>query len=51
MSDVLSKIKAYTPLNFELVGNPINWVIVVLMVAIAALSVSLIFHPDNFTTE
>lgn len=51
MSDVLEKLKNYTPLNFELIGNPINWVIVVLMVAIAALAVSLIFHPDNFATE
>ncbi len=44
------KIKANTPLNLELIGNPVNWVIVVLMIAIAALAVSLIFHPDNLNT-
>lgn len=48
MNDVLEKIKSFTPLNLELIGNPVNWVIVVLMIAIAALAVSLIFHPDNF---
>jgi hypothetical protein len=31
------------PLNFELIGNPVNWVIVFLMIAIAGLAVNLIF--------
>ncbi len=43
MPEVLNKIKALTPLNIELIGNPVNWVIVVLMVGIASLAVSLIF--------
>lgn len=47
---MLDKIKSYIPLNFELAGNPVNWIIVLLMVAIAGLAVSLIFHPANVTT-
>lgn len=41
----LSDIKEKMPLNFELAGNPVNWVIVFLMIAIAGLALSLIFHP------
>lgn len=40
----------WVPLNFELLGNPVNWVIVILMVAIAGLATSLIFHPNNAAT-
>lgn len=45
---MIEKIRAYTPLNFELMANPVNWVIVVLMVAIAGLALSLLFHPADF---
>lgn len=48
---MIEKIKSWTPLNFELAGNPVNWVIVVLMVAIAGLAVSLIFHPADQTGD
>lgn len=48
---MLDRIKAWTPINFELAGNPVNWVIVVLMVAIAGLAVSLIFQPTDQTGE
>lgn len=34
------------PLNFELMKNPVNWVILSLMVAIAGLGLSLLF-PHN----
>ena len=44
---IADNLKSYTPINFELAGNPVNWVIVLLMVAIAGLAVSLIFHPSN----
>lgn len=47
---MLDRLKAWTPLNFELIENPVNWAIVFLMVAIAGLAVSLIFHPANRTT-
>jgi hypothetical protein len=46
---MIEKIREYTPINFELAGNPINWVIVLLMVFIAGLAVSLIFHPADQT--
>lgn len=48
---MLDRIKQYTPINFELAGNPVNWVIVLLMVIIAGLAVSLIFHPADKTGD
>lgn len=33
----MEKLKSILPLNFELIGNPVNWVIVILMLAIAGL--------------
>jgi hypothetical protein len=44
---MIEKLKAAIPLNWELAGNPVNWVIVFLMIAIAGLALSLIFHPAN----
>lgn len=32
------------PLNFGLLKEPANWIIVILMVAIVALGLSLVFH-------
>lgn len=38
----------YIPLNFALLANPLNWVIVTLMVAIAGLGLAVIFTtPAN----
>lgn len=36
-------MKDYIPLNFDLMLNPFNWVIVTLMLAIAALGVAFVF--------
>lgn len=39
------------PLNFSLLANPYNWLIVLLMVYIVGLALSLVFHrnilPDS----
>lgn len=35
------------PLNFALISHPINWLIVVLMVAIAGLGLSLIYPTGD----
>jgi hypothetical protein len=43
----VEKIKSLIPLNWALLGNPINWVIVVLMIAIAGYSVALIFNNST----
>lgn len=48
---MLDRIKAYTPINFELAGNPVNWVVVLLMVAIAGLALSLVFQPTDQTGD
>lgn len=45
---MLDGLKEKIPLNFEIIENPVNWVIVILMLAIAGLAVSLIFmQPSN----
>lgn len=46
----MEKLKEYLPLNFGLMANPVNWVIIVLMIAIAALAVYHIF-PNNTVEE
>jgi hypothetical protein len=40
-------LKNKIPLNFELLGNPVNWVIILLMIAIAGLAVNLIFSESS----
>lgn len=40
-------IKDKIPLNLELMANPINWVIIILMVAIAGLALHLIFKTPT----
>jgi hypothetical protein len=46
----MEKLKSYLPLNFALMTNPVNWAIVILMIAIAALAIYHIF-PKNSTVE
>lgn len=47
---MIDTIKRYTPINFELAGNPVNWAIVLLMVAIAGLSFRLIFQSTSVSS-
>lgn len=47
---MIDRIKSYLPINFELAGNPVNWVIVLLMVALAGIAISLVFHPTDVST-
>ena len=44
---MLEKLRGYIPVNTELAGNPINWVIVLIIVFIAGLSLSLFFQPNE----
>lgn len=51
----MDKLKSILPLNFAILSNPINWVIVFLMIAIAALGFAYIMQsrgnavPTNTT--
>lgn len=47
----MADIRSYLPLNFELIENPINWFIILLMLAIAGLAASLIFHQASTTAD
>lgn len=44
---MFEKVKSSIPLNWNLLSNPVNWVIVVLMVALAGLAVAAIFPASN----
>jgi hypothetical protein len=37
----------YIPLNFALLRSPINWLIITLMVLLAGMAFTLVFHPAN----
>lgn len=39
---MIEKIKSFLPLNFQLLGNPVNWIIVFLMIALAGVGLALI---------
>lgn len=39
----MDAVKNAIPLNWELIANPINWVIVVLMIVIAGAALTVIF--------
>jgi hypothetical protein len=40
----MESIRKYVPLNFELMGNPVNWVIVTLMVLFAGVALTFVFE-------
>lgn len=40
----------YIPINFDLIRNPYNWVVIVLMVTIAGLALHLIFSSAALPT-
>lgn len=48
---MLDKIKGYIPLNFAIMRNPVNWVIVILMIAIAGLGLSVILNPIELFSD
>lgn len=45
---MIDKIKSFLPLNFGLMSNPYNWVVIVLMVVLAGLMAQVILsNGDN----
>lgn len=39
----MDKLKELLPLNFNLMANPVNWVTIALMIAIAGVGIVIIF--------
>jgi hypothetical protein len=39
---MLERVKSSTPINWPLISNPVNWIIVLLMCALAIMAVRLI---------
>lgn len=48
---MLEKVKAYIPLNFDLMKNPVNWVVITLMVMIAGIGLTVIFRNSMLQQE
>lgn len=44
---MIEKLKGWLPINWELAGNPVNWIIVPLMIALAGLMLAYIFASVN----
>jgi hypothetical protein len=40
-------LKDAIPINWELAGNPVNWVMVALMIAIAGVALAVIVKPGT----
>lgn len=47
----LEGIKNAIPLNWDLLRNPVNWIIVFLMVAIAGAAIAIIFSATGASNE
>jgi len=43
----MEKIMSYIPLNWELIKNPVNWVIVFLMIALAGMALAAIMQQAS----
>jgi hypothetical protein len=48
---MLENVKGFVPLNFGLLANPYNWIVISLMIAIGGLALGLIFHPANIVVS
>jgi hypothetical protein len=48
---MLEKIKALLPFNFDLMGNPYNWVLVALIVAIGGAAVATVLSSGPIADE
>lgn len=48
---MLDKIKGYIPLNFDIIANPVNWAIVILMIAIAGLGLAIVINPPDLFND
>jgi len=49
----MDRVKALLPLNWALIGNPVNWAVVILMLAFAGVALAYIipFNPDTMNEE
>lgn len=43
----METVKKYLPLNFALMGNPVNWAVITLMVLLAGVALHFIFEGAN----
>jgi hypothetical protein len=41
----------YVPLNFSILGNPWNWIVVLLMIYIVGLALAAIFGQNKLTAQ
>lgn len=43
----MTDIRKFIPVNFDLLGNPVNWIIVFLMIAIAGVGLALVIQHST----
>lgn len=48
---MLDKVAKFLPLNFQLLGNPVNWIIVFLMLALAGMMLGTILSTSTQIIE
>jgi len=48
---MFDNIKKALPINWELAANPLNWIIILLMIAIAGAAIAFILPPAPSTAE
>lgn len=53
MAPTMEAVKKALPINWALIGNPVNWVVILLMLAIAGVAIAYIipFNPDTIDGE
>jgi len=48
---MLEKLKSLIPLNFALMANPVNWIIITLMVLFAGVALAVIVSNTTVSSE
>lgn len=43
----METVRKFVPLNFTLMAEPVNWLIVPVIVLLGGLALALVFHPAN----
>lgn len=48
---MFEKIKGFVPLNFDLMANPVNWIIVTMMVLLAGMALAFVMKSTQLSAD
>lgn len=48
---MLEKIMGWVPLNFDLMKNPVNWIIITMMVLLAGIALAFVMKSTTISAE